>query len=204
LPEVSDIEALEAIETAQMSFDEKLRKGFQSPLAELEKLGYPGFTEPEIKISSKIKPMDSLNHSSAVQFKIIDYDQNKSLHLPEQYNGLGYQNLISMVFRLMSFRDKWMQVGKIAKKVADKKDNYIPPLHFVLVEEPEAHLHAQVQQVFIRKAYNVLRNHDNLKDKKQFTTQLVVSTHSSHIAHETDFANLRYFRRISSCYGNYG
>lgn len=33
------------------------------------------------------------------------------LRLPEA-NGLGYQNLISMIFRLMSFRDAWMRVGK--------------------------------------------------------------------------------------------
>ncbi len=198
LPDVSDIDALEAIENAQSLFDEKLHKGFEAALIELESLGYPGFTDPKITISSKIRPMDTLNHSSAVQFEVVGKENGKqkvSLLLPEKYNGLGYQNLISMVFKLMSFRDEWMQVGKVAKKVADKKDNFIPPLHLVLVEEPEAHLHAQVQQVFIRKAYDVLRRHDNLGDNKHFTTQLVVSTHSSHIAHETDFASLRYFRR---------
>ena len=62
--------------------------------------------------------------------------------------------------------------------------NEIEPLHIILVEEPEAHLHAQVQQVFIRKAYDVLRNHARLKEKKDFCTQLIISTHSSHIAHE--------------------
>ena len=34
------------------------------------------------------------------------------LKLPEKYNGLGYQNLISMVFDLMGFRDDWMREGK--------------------------------------------------------------------------------------------
>ncbi len=198
LPDASDIGALQAIEDAQTSFDKKLYKGFKAALVELESLGYPGFTDPKITISSKISPMESLKHGSAVQFELISNENNEHevpLRLPEQYNGLGYQNLISMVFELMSFRDDWMQVGKVAKKVADKKDSFIPPLHLVLVEEPEAHLHAQVQQVFIRKAYDVLRRHDNLGDNKHFTTQLAVSTHSSHIAHETDFANLRYFRR---------
>jgi hypothetical protein len=73
----------------------------------------------------------------------------------------------------------------------------------VLVEEPEAHLHAQVQQVFIKKAYEVLRNHADLKDKNQFSTQLVISTHSSHIAHEIDFECLRYFKRMpATCIDN--
>jgi len=198
LPDVSDIDALEVIEKAQLSFDEKLQNGFKIPLSELEGLGYPGFTDPKITISSQIRPVDGLNHESAVQFEVIrgEKDGEKfSLRLPEKYNGLGYQNLISVVFKLMSFRDEWMQVGKAAKKVADKKDSFIPPLHFVLLEEPEAHLHAQVQQVFIRKAHDILRNHINLRKKINFTTQLVISTHSSHIAHGTDFASLRYFRR---------
>ncbi|WP_211504808.1 AAA family ATPase, partial [Gluconobacter cerinus] len=66
----------------------------------------------------------------------------------------------------------------------------VQPLHLVLVEEPEAHLHAQVQQVFINKAYNLLRKHCDLGDEDAFCTQLIVSTHSSHVAHEADFANL--------------
>jgi hypothetical protein len=69
-------------------------------------------------------------------------------------------------------------------------------LHLVLVEEPEAHLHAQVQQVFITHAYGVLRRHEHLGDKEDLRTQMIVSTHSSHLAHEADFASLRYFRRM--------
>ena len=117
--------------------------------------------------------------------------------LPEKYNGLGYQNLISMVFNLMRFRDDWMQVGKVEiMQEGEAESSFFEPIHLVLIEEPEAHLHAQVQQVFIRKAYGVLRNHPELGNDKNFSTQLVVSTHSSHIAHEIDFSSLRYFRRM--------
>ena len=52
-----------------------------------------------------------------------------------------------------------------------------------------------MQQVFIRKAYEVLRNHTDLEEKSGFQSQLIVSTHSSHIAHELAFANIRYFKR---------
>ena len=38
----------------------------------------------------------------------------------------------------------------------------IEPLHVVLIEEPEAHLHAQVQQVFIKKAYKVRKLPQNV------------------------------------------
>jgi len=189
-PDASDIEALEAIEAAKTVFNEKLVMSFKPAIGELEDLNYPGFSDPKISITSKIDPRDSLDHEAAVQFDLPGSD---SLFLPEKYNGLGYQNLISMVFNLIRFRDEWMLVGKAAKRL-DTKDAAIELLHVVLVEEPEAHLHAQVQQVFIKKAYKVLRNHGALMDSS-FSTQMIVSTHSSHIAHELDFSCLRYFRR---------
>src|SRR5690606_2224067 len=77
----------------------------------------------------------------------------------------------------------------------------IEPIHLVLLEEPEVNLHAQVQRVFVSKAYDTLRNHPDLrdkntkKDKSEYQTQLVISTHSSHIINDIDFKNLRYFRR---------
>jgi predicted ATP-dependent endonuclease of OLD family len=84
-----------------------------------------------------------------------------------------------------------MKVGK-----ASASEDVIAPLHLVLIEEPEAHLHAQVQQVFINNAYAVLRRHGVLGKSKELRTQLVISTHSSHVAHEADFGSLRYFRRL--------
>nr|WP_281721112.1 AAA family ATPase [Nitrosomonas nitrosa] len=203
MPELSDVDALDAIHTAQTLFDEKLETCFAEALKEIQNLGYPGISDPTLTISTRIKPIDGLNHPSALQYAIIANNKDPEEtppRLPEQYNGLGYQNLISMVFRLMSFRDEWMQVGKIGKKVATKAGEtfFPPPLHLVLVEEPEAHLHVQVQQVFIRRAYEILRNHADLNDNNKLTTQLVVSTHSSHIAHECEFEKLRYFRRRSA------
>lgn len=202
-PESSDLDALEAIEAARAAFDAKLKNSFRLAITELEGLNYPGFSNPQVILSSKINPLEGLKHDSAVQFNVLRNAPSSGtlpLCLPEKYNGLGYQNLISMVFNLIRFRDEWMRVGKAGKRVAEA-DNFIEPLHLVLIEEPEAHLHAQVQQVFIKKAYGVLRNNEHLLEKDQFRTQLVVSTHSSHIAHEIDFTSLRYFKRIPTING---
>ncbi len=190
--DATDLEALDAIEEANKAFDARLEAGFSSSLSELKNLNYPGFGNPEISISTKVSPVDGLKHDSAVLFNVQKGEtDDQCLKLSEKYNGLGYQNLISMVFKLIRFRDEWMKVGKIAKSSTHE----IEPLHIVLIEEPEAHLHAQVQQVFIRKAYDVLRNHENLREKKDFCTQLIITTHSGHIAHECDFKSLRYFKR---------
>ena len=193
-PDASDIAALQAIEEAKAVFDEKLKTSFKPAIGELEGLNYPGFSDPQISLTSEINVVDSLDHKTAVRFNVSpESDDSIALSLPEQYNGLGYQNLISMVFSLIRFRDEWMHVGKAAKRQSGD-DTIIEPLHIVLIEEPEAHLHAQVQQVFIKKAYAVLRSHKKLIDGK-LNTQMIVSTHSSHIAHELDFTCLRYFRR---------
>ena len=199
-PEPADLEALEAFENSQKVFDDRLAQGFGKAIKELESLNYPGVTDPKLKIATRIRPTDGLNHNAAVQYEVLAEDGETivtPLRLPEHFNGLGYQNLISIVFQLMSFRDAWMRVGKAGKAVSDSTTtSFLPPLHLVLVEEPEAHLHPQVQQVFVRKAFDILRNHEDLGDKTTLQTQLLVSTHSSHIAHETDFSCLRYFRRL--------
>jgi predicted ATP-dependent endonuclease of OLD family len=200
-PEPADFAALNAIDVAQKAFDKRLREGFLGPLTEVEGLGYPGVSNPRLRISTRVRPIDGLNHDAAVQYEVgglTEAEVAAELRLPEDYNGLGYQNLISMVFKLMSYRDGWMKVGKAGKRATTATDAFLPPLHLVLVEEPEAHLHAQVQQVFIQQAYKVLRKHPSLGDKSDFTTQLIVSTHSSHIAHECEFSSLRYFRRLAA------
>ncbi|MEA3642657.1 MAG: AAA family ATPase, partial [Lamprobacter sp.] len=185
------------IEAAQDAFDKRLTESFEAAFTEVEGMGYPGVTDPRPRVSTRLKAIDGLNHSAAISFEVDVISEDGAttplLRLPEANNGLGYQNLISMIFRLMSFRDAWMRVGKASKGVTLTN---IEPLHLVLVEEPEAHLHAQVQQVFIKKAYAVLRAHEDLGENRMLRTQLVVSTHSSHVAHETSFSCLRYFRRL--------
>lgn len=193
-PTEEDVSALDAFHSAQKAFDVILQQSFSAAIEELGTLGYPGITNPKIAISTKLKPIEGLKHSSAVQYDISGNET--PLRLPENYNGLGFQNLISMVFMLMRFRDDWMRVGKHSGKDDVDDPSIIEPLQLILIEEPEAHLHAQVQQVFMRRALDVLRNHERLQQKDSpFTTQLIVSTHSSHIAHEVEIADLQYFKR---------
>ena len=199
LPDDNDLDALRMMDSARTTFDEKLMMAFKSSLKELEGLNYPGFGNPQIHISSKLEPLDGLDHDAAIQFQVFPDDSKSreipSLKLSEQHNGLGYQNLISMVFNLIRFRDRWMRVGKIVN-INDSISEAIEPIHLVLIEEPEAHLHPQAQQVFIKKSYDILRKHSNLGKNNEFSTQLIVSTHSGHIAHEVDFGSIRYFKKI--------
>ena len=159
-PSPEDLDILQATEEARKAFDRNLAIKFEPAIHELEGLGYPGIADPKLTIATKMSTSETLKHDAAVQYALSKSDD--SLKLSEKYNGLGYQNLISMVFDLMRFRDDWMREGK-AKQAKQDSDRAIEPLHLVLVEEPEAHLHVQVQQVFIRKAYDVLTNHNNTR-----------------------------------------
>ncbi|WP_019604995.1 AAA family ATPase [Teredinibacter turnerae] len=194
-PRQEDVKALAAIDKAKNIFDEQLNISFNDALSELKGLGYPGFNDPDILLSSNLDPVENLAHTASVIFDVQkpESDTDRLLALPETYNGLGYKNLIYMIFKLIGFRDNWMRKGKAEKRGADENIAK-EPLHLVLIEEPEAHLHAQVQQVFIRKAFEVLRHNV----PSAYSTQMVVSSHSSYIAHEVGFEKLRYFKRNPS------
>lgn len=197
-PEVSDLEALRAIEAAQAAFDTRLKNSFAPALKEVEGLGYPNNSDPAIRVATRLTPTDGMNHEAAVLFELDSVEGAPGappLRLPETSNGLGYQNLISMIFQLMAFRDSWLKKGRSAD---EQSTAGIEPIHLVLIEEPEAHLHVQVQQAFVKHAYHVLRNDTLLEEFPNLKTQLVVSSHSSHVAHEVDYENLRYFRRLPS------
>lgn len=195
-PDISDLEALTAIQAAQLAFDSRLTSSFAPALEEVAGLGYPNNTDPAIRVETRLSPTDGMNHEAAVLFEldsVAGAPGAPSMRLPETSNGLGYQNLISMIFQLMAFRDEWLRKYK---NTEEQSDTCVEPIHLVLIEEPEAHLHVQVQQAFIKHAYHVLCNDPLLKKYPRLKTQLVVSSHSSHVAHETEYANLRYFRRL--------
>ena len=179
------LKLLGGIVTANKTYDEKLKKTFEVPVGELKNINYPGFQNPEIRIRSKIQIEESIKHDSAVQFAIQGMEE---LVLPEKYNGLGYRNLISIYLKLIDFREKWL------KELSEGKS--IEPIHIVFVEEPEAHLHAQAQQVFVKKAFDALCNNKLIEENPWLSTQLVLSTHSNHVVNELDLNCMRYFKRV--------
>lgn len=182
---LGDLKLVGGIAKANKTYDEKLRKTFEIPVGELKNINYPGFQNPEITIQSKIQIEEAIKHDSAVQFAIQGLEE---FVLPEKYNGLGYRNLISIYLKLIDFREKWL------KTLSNGKN--IEPIHLVFVEEPEAHLHAQAQQVFVKKAFDALCNSELIKDNSWLNTQLVLSTHSNHVVNELDLNCMRYFKRV--------
>lgn len=179
-----DIGLIEQTKSARKAFDLKLKKKFSDPIQKLNLTGYPGVSDPNLTIHSEISLVNSISHPAAVTYQV---EGEGEFEIPEHQIGLGYQNLISIFFKLLAFNENW-QKGKDRKEFPEA----IEPIHLVMLEEPEAHLHVQVQQVFIKHAFKILSS------EKDFTTQLLISTHSPHIIKNVSLANIRYFSKTFS------
>ncbi|MFD1559618.1 AAA family ATPase [Paraburkholderia silviterrae] len=180
---------IKAVAEAQRELDKKIHDAIADSVEEVKELGYPGLHDPqEIRFRTRIQTADLLDHGTAVQYSM----QKDSLEelLPEHSIGLGYQNLQSLSYQLVSFKAARLKPEKGAPA----------PVHLVMIEEPEAHLHVQVQRIFPDKAHKLISPTD--ADASALKSQLLISTHSSHLAHAEDFDRLRYVRRIAKSAAN--
>ncbi len=177
-----DHNALHALAVSQDQLNNHLAQVFSETLNRLSQLGYPGFSNPTLMIKSALNPATVMSSQDGTHVHYALDTKNDELTLPDKYNGLGFKNLIYMVVELLDLHAEWLTI-----------ENDRPPLHLVFVEEPEAHLHAQLQQVFVNKVLEILT--EEADDAETFRTQLVLTTHSPHILYERGFTPIRYFRR---------
>lgn len=141
-----------------------------------------------IKIVSSLTGKELLKGNTTVM-----YNHEDLCMLPENYNGLGYLNLISMIFEIEVILSEFRKDGKENEKPAD--------INLFIIEEPEAHTHPQMQYIFIKNIKDILeegRNGSN--DKNIFNMQTLITTHSSHITAESDFDDIKYFYKNEDCH----
>lgn len=154
-------------------FNEKLDK----LLPALQIFGYPGLADPNLSTETTIDISNILDSHTRIR-----YSQGDGLFLPETYNGLGSRNLIYILFQLFEFFRDWQ-----SKPVSNG-------LYLVFIEEPEAHLHPQMQQVFIKQINEIAIEFANtLNNNMPWPVQFIITTHSTHIANEAKFDAIRYF-----------
>lgn len=181
-------ELIAAIATAQLDLDARIKVALTPSIEDVKKLGYPTLHDPqEIHFRTRIQTGDLLDHSTAVQYRLEG--QQADVYLPEYSIGLGYQNLQSLSYQLVSFRESRLKPTEGSPAA----------VHLVLVEEPEAHLHVQVQRIFPRRASELIS--PTAPEHAHLASQLLISTHASHLAHAENFDRLRYVRRIAAAAG---
>ena len=145
--------------------------------------------ESVIKIISTLQRKELLKGNTTVIYK-----HSSDSEFPEHYNGLGYMNLISMIF----------EIEILVSEFRRKKDEKPADINLLFIEEPEAHTHPQMQYVFIKNIRELLQDGIPLKkdvDGKVLESQLfqyLISTHSSHIvANCQDFNSIKYLQKKS-------
>jgi putative ATP-dependent endonuclease of OLD family len=168
----------EAVAGIEQDLGTRVSEMVKGIIPALRSFGYPGLTDPGLKAETTLDIERVLgNHTS------IRYDGVAGVSLPESYSGLGSRNLILMLLTLLSYYREYATRGNM------------PGLHLVFIEEPEAHLHPQMQEVFIEQLASVAELFPALDEKTYpWWPQFAVSTHSSHVANRADFSTIRYFR----------
>lgn len=139
--------------------------------------GYPGLSDPGLGTETTIDVARLLKDHTRIK-----YQGSGSVSLPESFNGLGTRNLIYILFKLFEFFKAFQALrGE-------------PGIHLIFIEEPEAHLHPQMQEVFIKQLNHIQKVFsENYNEGNPWPVQFVVSTHSSHIANAAPFEATRYF-----------
>lgn len=153
---------------------------FTGLMSVIRSLGFPSINDRTLEIVSTLSPEAALKGNTTLLY--LDADLNH--RLPEAYNGLGFKNLVYMAIQVSHFHTQWMNT-------AEQR----PLCHLIFIEEPEAHLHAQVQQTFIANIWQIVKKAAEAAGQKDLLPQLVISTHSSHMLERVDFGRVRYFKK---------
>jgi putative ATP-dependent endonuclease of OLD family len=170
----------EALKEAVAEIQEKLDSNFAGELKKLiptfQTFGYPGLGGPELQTETTldIKRM-------VTNFTKVSYAGYSGVSFPEAHNGLGARNLIFILLQLVTFYRSY------------RSSTPAPAVQIICIEEPEAHLHPQMQEVFIRQLAKLTSELNQGVVDDPWPVQFVVSTHSSHVANAAGFDNIRYF-----------
>lgn len=154
---------------------------FRSVISDVRSFGGIKEGDTEIKIKSTLQHRDLLGENTTVMYR-----QGADTTLPENHNGLGYLNLISIIFEIKILLNEFKR-GR-SPRPSD--------INLLFIEEPEAHTHPQMQAIFISNIKRLVGNTVKNADGVTRPLQTILSTHSAHIVAESDFDDIKYFRRI--------
>lgn len=168
------------LKAAVSSIEKSIHEGFNEKLTALlpkiKSFGYPGLNDPDLRTETALNVVSLLSEHTKVF-----YTGAHGVHLPEGYNGLGARNLIYILLQLLSFHKSF------------RTNPTLPAVHLIFIEEPEAHLHPQMQEVFIKQLNAAVQVFSAEYPDQEWPVQFVVTTHSSHIANAAPFDAVRYF-----------
>lgn len=170
------IETLQTIiHSANFNIENRVNAKLNDIVSTMTPFGYPDGEDLELKANTTLELEKRIIDGTELAYVSGDVGEM----LPESHNGLGYKNLIKISMELHDF---------IRTVKADRTK--IPVL---FIEEPEAHMHPQLQSTFVEFL------EDFLKDAAEGqTVQVMMTTHSPHVANTVPFSKVRYIRRYKT------
>lgn len=118
-------------------------------------------------------------------------------YIPEDQFGLGYINLLNIIGEIIHFVDSY----------EDK--SHFSQINILFIEEPEAFMHPQMQELFIKRIDNAIVKALEIasassENAKTLRCQIGITTHSSHIVNSkihssNTFNNINYLTSINKC-----
>lgn len=118
--------------------------------------------------------LDLIKHfieSTNIAFK----DKKSGEIIPAKLNGLGYKNLMLLKLSIAIFVEKLSGLNN-------------SQIVLLLIEEPEAHTHPQAQEIFVKFLEEFVAEISSMSEN----CQILITTHSPHIANIVDFSSIRY------------
>ncbi|HVN96855.1 MAG TPA: ATP-dependent endonuclease [Syntrophorhabdaceae bacterium] len=184
LADPKDRDVVQKLESTVRGIQDSIDTDFRDQLDELlpafSLFGYPGLSDPKLCTETTLDVQRLLTNHTKLYYAGVN-----GINLPETYNGLGARNLIYILLKILEFFKSF----KLRQPTAG--------MHLVFIEEPEVHLHPQMQEVFIRKLGEIADVFaKEFNNGIRWPVQFVVTTHSTHIANEAPFRSMRYFLAV--------
>jgi len=159
---------LAAIEAAAENIDKELGAFFAPFVEHFARFGFPGMESERVQLESQLEPQVLFRNNVRLVY------EHPEAVLPENYNGLGYSNLIYILSQIVAFCGETADAGG--------------GLNLIFLEEPEAHMHPQMQSVFVKNITAFLAG-------MNAPAQTILTTHSAHILANARLESIRYCTR---------
>src|SRR5699024_11107917 len=152
----------EELEKINSELTDRFKSGHQyevnESLAEIEH-----HEKLEVRLTSE------LTHEKLLGNNILMYQYSEDgMSIPEDQYGLGYTNLVMIIAEIIKYIEK------------DPEESFTSKINIISIEEPEAYMHPQMQELFIKNINAAIQS--LLKDKEKYVnSQILITTHSAHL-----------------------
>ncbi len=171
----------ETLSKTDNELDSVYKEIFKTVIGKVKQFGGIKEGDSNIRIVSTLQHKELLKGNTTVM-----YEHFEKQTLPESYNGLGYLNLLSMIFEIELIISNFRKEHKKNEMPAD--------INILFIEEPEAHTHPQMQYIFINNIKRILEEASIGGDgKTKFNLQTLITTHSAHITNASNYNDIKYF-----------